>query len=92
MALFTFILDYNGGTYIHQIKARSLRIAPVKWASTLEESEIPGFGKQGKKQLILDLQNDEPVGIQGTSNVWCISALVRGKLALINIVATVDSK
>jgi hypothetical protein len=41
-----------------------------------------------RKQLAANLLSDRPVAIKGVRNVWCCSALVGNKFALLNIVAT----
>jgi hypothetical protein len=34
------------------------------------------------------MEAEELVAVQNTSNVWCVSALIRGKLALVTLVQT----
>jgi hypothetical protein len=88
MPLYTFILEYAGGTYISQIKASSPKSACVKWAQKLDDSQVKSLGLKGKDSLIEQMKEESPVALDGMSNAWCNSALVRGKLALINIVQT----
>jgi hypothetical protein len=88
MALYTFIMEYAGGTYISQVKARSPKSACVKWAQNLDDSQVEGLGLKGKVSLIEQMKEEPPVAVAGVSNTWCSSALVRGGLALINLVLT----
>jgi hypothetical protein len=88
MPLYTVLLDFKGGTYVSQCRATSPSAAIRKWARELQTDAISGIGKLGKSQLIDDVQSDDPVALEGLSNTWCHSALVRGHLALINIVQT----
>jgi hypothetical protein len=88
MALYTFIMEYAGGTYISQVKAPSPKSACVKWAQKLGDTEVEGLGPKGRNSLIEQMKEESPVALGGVSNVWCNSALVRGELALINLVRT----
>jgi hypothetical protein len=88
MPIYTVVLDYKGGTYISQIKARTHKEACLKWADQLDPKVIFGMGSVGKASLQTGIAREEPVLIQGLKNVWCQSALVRGKGALINIIQT----
>jgi len=74
------ILEFDGGTYIRQVKAASPKTALRKLAA----------GADHKKDLLLALVDEGPVAIQGISNCWCSSATHRGKLALVNIVKTAE--
>ncbi len=87
-ALFTFILDYRGGTYIRQMAGRSLKRAIQEWAESLQASEIYRLGNSGKQDLVSALNDEQPIPIEGVQNVWCFSVVARGQLALINIVKT----
>ena len=48
MPLYTFILDYRGGTYISQVRAPNYKMAPRVWAEKLDLTAIAklekGFG------------------------------------------------
>lgn len=91
MPLYTFVMDYAGGTYVSQVKAASPRAALKRWASELPVSQIDDFGSASKSRLIEDVEDETPTMLAGLSNVWCSTALMRGKLALINFVQTADS-
>jgi hypothetical protein len=87
MPFYTFVLDYAGGTYVSQINAPSEKLAWVKWARKLVSS-IPGLGHKAKESLAQQMKDEAPVALTGTVNAWCASALIHGKLALINLVHT----
>ncbi len=84
-------MDFKGGTYISQVSAPSEKTACRKWAEDLHVSEIVGLGIKGKEILIIEMENEEIVPIKNLKNVWCVSALIRGKLALITFVKTETS-
>ena len=88
MPLYTFIMDFQGGTYVAQIRASSPRSACVKWAENLETNEIHGLGEKGKSVLIEEMKGESPIAIDGITNTWFASASIRGKSAYINLVLT----
>ena len=81
-------MEYAGGTYISQVNAPSAKSACVKWAHKLDASEIKGLGIKSKESLINQMKDEIPVALNDTVNAWCMSALIRDKLALINLVQT----
>jgi hypothetical protein len=87
MALFTVILEFDGGTYISQFRASSPHDAAVKHADhvvKLNGMSTPRI----RKRLGGQLSVETPVAIEGMRKVWCCSASVVRKLALVNVVAT----
>jgi hypothetical protein len=81
-------MDYKGGTYISQITSSSLETACIKWAKSLEISEIDEFGNKSKEKLIEQMKSNSPVLLNGLLNAWCTSAFLQKGTALINIVQT----
>jgi hypothetical protein len=92
--LYTFVLDYRGGTYISQVRAETAQEACNTWAKNLNTSEIKHLGIKSKNLLIDDLQEDynQLVPLAGLQNAWCTSATIRNHTALINIIETVSPK
>jgi len=88
MPLYTFVMEYAGGTYISQVKAPSPKSACVKGAQQIDLSEVSALGLRGKESLINQVKEESPVALVGLSNAWCKSALVRGRLVLISLVQT----
>ena len=87
MALFTVILEFDGGTYISQFRASSPHDAAVKQADHL--LDLNGMSTLTNRRLLADrLSLERPIAITGVRKVWCYSASVGRKLALVNIVAT----
>ncbi len=80
MAKFTIILEFAGGTYIRQVKAATAKGALKKVAAE----------RHGKAALFRALAEDKPVAIEGIDNCWCFSTEYRSKLALVNIIETVE--
>ena len=88
MSFYTFIMEFAGGTYISQVKAPSQKAACVKWAQSLDVSQVKGLGLKGKESLIEQMKDESPVALDGLSNAWCTGAFLRGEYALINLVQT----
>lgn len=85
--LFTVVCDYDGGTYISQVAAPDERAAAANWAKAFrEEKKAPKGAKRITKDVLGRLDTDPPTLLEGLSGVWCVTALARDKLALINII------
>lgn len=88
MSFYTFVMDYAGGTHVSQVDASSEKAACRKWAENLEVSEIYEFGAKSREILINKMESEEIVPLDGLKNVWCISASIRGRLALTTFIKT----
>jgi hypothetical protein len=90
MPLYTFFLDYHGGTYISQVRARSHISAPKVWAEKLDLSQIKGFNEELRQQLLEDLQRETPVSLEGIKYTWCCTSTMKGHLVLIHFTQTTE--
>ena len=91
MDLYTIFLEFRGGTYIKQVRAKDLNEALDVWAKTIDVSEIAYFGKASQKQLINQMpscSDKEPTLINQCKNVWFTTASLTTGFGLINIVKT----
>jgi hypothetical protein len=84
--LYTFFLDFDGGTYIAQVKG-PLRDAVELWLRT-ELEKIDALSQTGRMELIESVASDEPAVVDSMKNVWCLSGLANGRLALVHVVKT----
>ena len=91
MPLYTFIMEYAGGTYISQVRAASPKAAVGRWARELPADEIRDFGPASQARLVREVAEEVLTPVEGLSNVWCVATLIRGQLALINFVHTAGS-
>lgn len=82
------ILDYDGGTYLSQVKARNPRQACLKWADQLDLRAVFGVARVGKDLLQNEIAEEQPVLLDGLKNVWCMSLRIRDKLAFLHVVQT----
>jgi hypothetical protein len=75
------------GTYISQFHASSPDDAAMKHADYLVG--LNGMGTPTIRRRLADrLSLERPVAIEGICKVWCCTASIGKKLALVNIVAT----
>ena len=61
MALFTVVLEFDGGTYISQVRAASAHLAAIKHVALLASNKTIG---PTRKRLAVRLAGDKPVGIK----------------------------
>ncbi len=90
MLKFTFIFEYNGGTYINQISALTLIDAIRNWADEIGP-EIPNFKSREKQQLNNEIKIENPSLLSGLENVWCMVLKIGNSTHLLNIVATISA-
>lgn len=88
--LYTFVLEYAGGTYVSQYRGETLIAAMQSWSSA-EQAKLAGQWSGEIVELLFErLGNNEPVRLDGLQHVWCVSASVSSDLALLNIVVSKD--
>ena len=91
MPLFTFVLEFDGGTHISQLRATSLFRAVEEYgAQLLRDKAVAKLPVRRRLSEALSAEN--PVAIKGMRNVWCCSASIGKKLALLNVVATAGNR
>lgn len=93
MAVYTFIMEYRGGTYISQVTAASVGAAILPWANQLPVDEIAHFGPRLKARLVDELARTSHGGrateLNGVTNVWHVSVpMPGGASTVINAVKT----
>jgi hypothetical protein len=87
MPLFTFVLEFDGGTHISQFRAASVFRAVEEYgAQLLHNKAIAKLPVRRRLKEALSAEN--PVAIKGVRNVWCCSASIGKKFALVNVVVT----
>ena len=87
MPLFTFVLEFDGGTHISQFRAASVVRAVHEYGDQLLRDKA--VAKMAvRKRLSAAFSAENPVAIKGMRNVWNCSASIGQKLAILNLVAT----
>ncbi len=92
MNLYTFIMDFRGGTYINQLTSHNERQALIQWANKLNINEIQHLGNKTKQSFIKKLPKelDEflPLLIDTTKNIWIFDYQFKTGFAIIHIIKT----
>jgi hypothetical protein len=88
MALWTFIADYRGGTYISQCQAPNCLAALTKWAKAFPEVRGSFIGSKTRAKLIVACRDksERPIAIASVRNVWYWSPL--GMKMVVHIIRT----
>lgn len=90
-SLYSIILDWGGGTYISQIKAANNNRVIEKWLSKFNFSEL-AVSEEEFSDFYEDCKKSDLITLEDLKNIWCITSMLQGKLALINIIETNMSK
>ena len=86
--LYTFIMEYAGGTYISQVRSSDLDAALLQWTAKLSSEDLNDWGLS--RAVLEDaVREDPPVPLKGLTNIWCIFASAGKNQLLVNIVATI---
>jgi len=86
--LYTFIMEFNGGTFISQVTAPDHTSAIESWATSLNPDEIKGFLASMKSEILRDMCEESPTLLNGLTNVWCIFFITKLGSCLIHYVET----
>jgi len=86
--LYTFILDFKGGTYISQFRGSSPEEALQNWIARVEIEPIQGLKEKHRVKLQESFDEDGFVPIDTVANVWCYSFLLKRNSGLLNFVCT----
>ena len=90
MGTFTFITDYNGGTYISQQTADDLQGACLHWRDHvvsgryIQDLDVYQF----TKAFDADINELPPVGIDEVINVWLFQLVIADLMLSVHIVMT----
>ena len=88
--LYTFILEFRGGTYLSQVLTDDVTKALCNWCITIEDCNLIDNSEgiaYGFREVYQDADFIErPVSIDGLKFVWCASALVGDDAAIVHIV------
>lgn len=88
MSLFTIVLEWQGGTYLAQVKAPSPSSAIRKWVGGRAIQTVPALGARGRSSVLRDLEPDGPAPVERLSGVWSGCFVTTNALGLINVVKT----
>ncbi len=86
--LYTFVLDFKGGTYLSQVTAANFNDAPMNWARELKSDQIAGAVNDFRNKIISQISDEPPVEIVGLSNTWCLTFQIDERLAIVHFIET----
>jgi hypothetical protein len=93
MGLFTFVLDYRGGTYVSQATCRTLEdLASVLDRAIDWKVLASNVSERAKQRFLEDVAEIPPSPIDGLRNVWCISARLGKSMAILHVVETKENE
>jgi hypothetical protein len=64
----------------------------AKWAKGFDYEGVLGISKKVEGQLARDLSRATPIPVRRTRNVWGLTALAHGQMALVHVIHTQDGK
>jgi hypothetical protein len=89
---FTYVIEYRGGTYCSQVKAKDLRDSFDNWIDLIssDSSRILHLGKQTIAQIksLSQEVDNRPKLLHGLKNIWCITFATKHGFLLGNIILT----
>ncbi len=92
MSLFTVVLAHRGTSAVQQVSAATPKAALSKWAKVFDYEGVLGISKKVGGQLARDLSKATPIHVRKTKNVWGLTALAHGQMALVHLIQTKDGK
>jgi hypothetical protein len=95
MELYTFIMDFRGGTYITQVNADSIENSIFSWIEQIEHelSEIKFIGHGTINELKLMISSgliEKPSKLNTLFNVWYLEIYCKVGTLHLNIVKTMQ--
>ncbi len=86
--LYSFIVNFEGGEYISQIRANSVHDAVLIWGRSANVNEIENFDAKAKESLLKKIRNVYPNAVAGAANAWAFDVSPLGRIMQIAIIKT----
>ncbi len=86
MKRYTFVMDFEGGTYLSQVSAGSPEEALSGWAKNMNWNEVAGAEGISVPEVMEELIDEALSPIEGLVNVWCFTISPREKLGIVHVV------
>lgn len=83
-ALFTVIVDYAGGTYVAQARAKTVDDLSRDIDDVLPFESMKPIPRRKR----FDSAIGEPTQLEGLKNAWCLSGTIGRRFVIVNIVRT----
>ncbi|RFM36231.1 hypothetical protein [Chitinophaga silvisoli] len=91
MELYTFLMQFRGGTYISQVESKNLSEATTLWVKQLKIEEIKHLGEKGQIEMIKEAENFELFALKSLKNIWFFCFGIKAGFIMVNVVKT-DNK
>ncbi|WP_142688651.1 MULTISPECIES: hypothetical protein [Chitinophaga] len=91
MDIYTFIMEFRGGTYISQVNGSNINAAMILWGKSLDLSQVKFLGEKGKSELQIELNNERPAKVEGVENVWFFCLRIKPGLIMVNVIKTAET-
>ena len=93
LVLYSFFLEYKGGTYIYQYGGRTLEDALRVWAESLPIENVVGATRSFRESLLTEIdetmKHNGPVSVCGVINIWvCTFLFEDDSVGILSIIAT----
>ena len=91
--LYSFFLEYRGGTYIYQYSGQTLEKALRVWAESLPIENVVGASHSFRETLVAEIddtmKHNGPVSVSGLINIWVCTFLFEDhSVGILSIIAT----
>lgn len=90
--LYTFIMHYCGGKYIMQVRGENERHALNEWIKRLKYEKIEKTGPEFVSYMEKLIDDEIPVKILETNNVWGIYVLPLNRGCDVDIIMTAEGE
>ncbi|GAB1255770.1 hypothetical protein NBRC116494_02720 [Aurantivibrio plasticivorans] len=92
MALYTLVMDFDGGTYICQAHSDDRQHAPFECIKAWDTQGVEHIiSRADKAELLSQLDEEYFVPVAGLNNVWCGQVTLSGVSATLNLIRTDDA-
>ena len=90
MNLYTYILEFRGGTYIAQVYAHTIEKSVPKWIEKLKSKQciVPFLGLKSISTIENNINSEKIIKINGSQNIWCFAFQIKQGFGLVHIVKT----
>ncbi|NLR69003.1 hypothetical protein HGH92_32175 [Chitinophaga varians] len=88
MDIYTFIMEFRGGTYISQVKENDVNTAMILWSKSLQLTQVKFLGRKGILELQDEIKSESPTRIRDVDNVWCFCLRIKSGLLMVNVIKT----
>ena len=87
LRLFTFVLDWDGGTFVSQNMASSVDESMQKWAGQLDPEQL-GTSSEHMCDFLDSVSEETAVPVESLHNVFCFCPTIADRQAVVHIVVS----